>query len=89
MKGIDDEDDGEEIAVYYAYGNIVDGNAPGMFSQGHLIDAQVVCKDIEDLMRDKDVKAVVLRINSGGGSAYASEQIWHQIVELKKSSQSL
>lgn len=84
LKGIDDEDDGEEIAVYYAYGNIVDGNAPGMFSQGHLIDAQVVCKDIEDLMKDKDVKAVVLRINSGGGSAYASEQIWHQIVELKK-----
>lgn len=84
LKGIDDEDDGEEIAVYYAYGNIVDGNAPGMFSQGHLIDAQVVCKDIEDLMRDKDVKAVVLRINTGGGSAYASEQIWHQIVELKK-----
>lgn len=84
LKGIGDEDDGEEIAVYYAYGNIVDGNAPGMFSQGHLIDAQVVCKDIEDLMKDKDVKAVVLRINSGGGSAYASEQIWHQIVELKK-----
>lgn len=84
LKGIDDEDDGEEIAVYYAYGNIVDGNAPSMFSQGHLIDAQVVCKDIEDLMKDKDVKAVVLRINSGGGSAYASEQIWHQIVELKK-----
>ncbi|MGG6547516.1 UNVERIFIED_CONTAM: S49 family peptidase, partial [Prevotella sp. 15_C9] len=37
-----------------------------------------------NLMNDDDVKAVVIRINSGGGSAYASEQIWHQITELKK-----
>jgi protease-4 len=34
-------------------------------------------------MNDDDVKAVVVRVNSGGGSAYASEQIWHQITELK------
>lgn len=85
MKNVKDKDrDGEEIAVYYAYGNIVDGNAGGQFSREHVIDAQVVCKDLEELMDDDDVKAVVLRINSGGGSAYASEQIWHQIMELKK-----
>lgn len=76
--------EGEEIAIYYAYGDIVDGAAGGLTSQGHEIDAQVVCKDLEKLMKDDDVKAVVLRINSGGGSAYASEQIWHQIMELKK-----
>lgn len=73
---------GEEIAVYYAYGSIVDG-AQGMFSQDQVIDAQVVCKDLEKLMNDDDIKAVVLRINSGGGSAYASEQIWHYIELLK------
>ena len=39
---------------------------------------------MEELAKDKDVKAVVVRVNSGGGSAYASEQIWHQIMELKK-----
>ena len=39
---------------------------------------------MRDLADDKNVKAVVLRINSGGGSAYASEQMWHQIMELKK-----
>lgn len=39
---------------------------------------------MEDLAKNEDVKAVVVRINSGGGSAYASEQIWHQIMELKK-----
>ena len=50
----------------------------------HTIDAQKVCKDLEKLSDDKKIKAVVIRINSGGGSAYASEQIWHQIIELKK-----
>ncbi|MBR7094342.1 MAG: signal peptide peptidase SppA, partial [Prevotella sp.] len=75
---------GEEIAIYYAYGDIVDGDAQGMLSDGHVIDAQTVCKDIERLMNDDDVKAVVLRVNSGGGSAYASEQIWHQIEMLKR-----
>lgn len=84
LKAVDDDTDGEEIAVYYAFGNIVDGAAGGLTTEGHLIDAQVVCKDIENLMNDDDVKAVVIRINSGGGSAYASEQIWHQITELKK-----
>ena len=74
---------GEEIAVYYAYGDIVDGGTQGMLSQSHVIDAQVVCKDLERLMEDDDVKAVVIRINSGGGSAYASEQIWHYIELLK------
>ncbi|MBQ2403637.1 MAG: signal peptide peptidase SppA, partial [Prevotella sp.] len=38
----------------------------------------------EKLMKDDKVKAVVIRINSGGGDAYASEQMWHYISELKK-----
>lgn len=80
----DEKSEGEEIAIYYAYGDIVDGAASNPMEQSHEIDAQVVCKDLEDLMNDDDVKAVVFRINSGGGSAYASEQIWHQVMELKK-----
>ena len=87
MVNTEDKNQGDkenEVAVYYAYGDIVDGVVGGLFSQGHQIDAQVVCKDLEELAKDKDVKAVVVRVNSGGGSAYASEQIWHQIMELKK-----
>lgn len=80
----DQGDENNKVAVYYAYGDIVDGAVGGLFSQGHQIDAQVVCKDLADLAKDKDIKAVVIRINSGGGSAYASEQIWHQIMEMKK-----
>lgn len=78
------EDKGEEIAVYYAYGDIVDSETGGMMSSGHSIVGKTVCQDLEDLMEDDDVKAVVLRINSGGGSAYASEQIWHYVEMLKK-----
>lgn len=84
IKDYDLDDEDKQVAVYYAYGDIVDGVVGGLFSQGHQIDAQVVCKDLEKLAKDDDVKAVVVRINSGGGSAYASEQIWHQIMELKK-----
>ena len=78
------EKEGEQIAVYYAFGSIVDNAVGGMSSQGHQIVGTEVCQDLEKLMNDDDVKAVVFRINSGGGSAYASEQIWHQIMELKK-----
>lgn len=74
---------GDEIAVYYAVGDIVDG-VVAMPSRESVIDAQKVCADLQDLAKDKDVKAVVLRVNSPGGSAYASEQIWHQVMELKK-----
>lgn len=72
---------GEAIAIYYAYGDVVDGSAS--MSRGKNIDAQIVCKDLEKLMEDDDIKAVVLRINTGGGSAYASEQIWHSMKKLK------
>ncbi|MCD8202949.1 MAG: signal peptide peptidase SppA [Prevotella sp.] len=75
---------GEEIAVYYAYGEIVDSEEAGLFSKGNNIVTKPVCKDLKELMEDDDVKAVVIRVNSGGGSAYASEQIWHYIQLLKE-----
>ena len=84
MEGVrDKKEDGEQIAVYYAYGTIVDSPSADVIQQEHNIVAQDVCKDLEKLANDDDVKAVVLRINSPGGSAYASEQIWHSIMNLK------
>lgn len=76
-------ENGDEIAVYYAYGNIVSTN-PGGLSGGACIASDDVCADLDRLAADDDVKAVVLRVNSGGGSAYASEQIWHSVVKLKE-----
>ena len=79
------KEEGSEIAVYYAEGDIVqDPKAATMFGNNNYIASRKVCKDLEDLMNDDDVKAVVVRINSGGGDAYASEQMWHQMSELRK-----
>jgi len=75
--------EGDQIAVYYAYGDIVDSETGSATQQGSSIVATKVCKDLERLTNDDDVKAVVLRVNSPGGSAYASEQIWHSVMELK------
>ena len=73
-----------EIAVYFCEGSIVQMPAEGyLMGGGSTIVGNKVCKDLEDLAKDDNVKAVVIRINSGGGDAYASEQMWHQIVELK------
>ncbi len=84
MASVSEKKKGGEIAVYYAFGDIVDTPAEGLAGQeSHQIVGPDVCSDLEDLMTDDDVKAVVIRVNSGGGSAYASEQIWHQVERLK------
>ena len=81
----DDKVEGDKIAIYYASGDIVqDPKAATMFGNNDYIASRKVCKDLEELMNDDDVKAVVVRINSGGGDAYASEQMWHQMSELRK-----
>ncbi|MBQ4229324.1 MAG: signal peptide peptidase SppA [Bacteroidaceae bacterium] len=72
----------DEVAVYYAYGEIND--SPGMgFSQEHTITTKATITDLQKLRKDKDVKAVVIRVNSPGGSAFASEQIWHEVQLLR------
>ena len=84
LKTVKADKNGNEIAVYYAYGDIVDAPVSGTSLSHHNIVGKDVCKDLKELMDDDDVKAVVIRVNSGGGSAFASEQMWHQIMELKK-----
>ncbi|MBQ5936517.1 MAG: signal peptide peptidase SppA [Bacteroidaceae bacterium] len=72
----------DEVAVYYAYGEINDSQGFG-FSQEHQITTKATITDLQKLRKDKDVKAVVIRVNSPGGSAFASEQIWHEIQLLR------
>lgn len=72
----------EEVAVYYAYGEINDSQGRG-FDQEHAITTKETITDLQKLRKNKDVKAVVIRVNSPGGSAYASEQIWHEIQLLR------
>lgn len=84
MDGVNAKKDekGDEIAVYYAYGEIIDSNAGELFPS-HAIVGNSTVEDINDLADDDDIKAVVIRVNSPGGSAIASEQIWHAIELLK------
>ncbi len=72
----------DKVAVYYAEGDIVDQMSKT--SQQSQIVGQTVVDDLDRLANDDKVKAVVLRINSGGGSAYASEQMWRAVQLMKK-----
>lgn len=86
MLNVKDEssNDGEEIAVYYAFGSIVDTEAMNLLNGGgHSIVGKTTANDLRKLADDDDVKAVVFRVNSGGGSAVASEQIRHAIKLVK------
>ncbi len=72
------------VAVYYAYGDIVDQMPDTPLSMGEMyIETMPTIRELQKLRKDKSVKAVVIRVNSGGGSAFASEQIWHEVQLLK------
>ena len=80
-KNVPRDKSGNVIAVYYAYGEI-DGGSSASTDEG--INSEKVIKDLRKLKDDENVKAVVLRVNSPGGSAYGSEQIWYAVNQLKK-----
>ncbi len=67
-----------KIAVFYAEGEITDTNGNG------IVGLKTV-RQLNKIRKDEDVKAVVLRVNSPGGSADASEQIWHAVQLLRES----
>ena len=80
----DKNKDGDKIAIYYAYGSIVDSEAMNLLDGGgHCIVGKNTAEDLRKLADDDDVKAVVFRVNSGGGSAVASEQIRHAVKLIK------
>lgn len=72
-----------KIAILYAEGAITDSEGGSLFDGGPSITPDKYVKELQKLRDDDDVKAVVFRVNSPGGSAYASEQIWNAVVELK------
>ena len=78
---------GNIVAVYYASGDIVedaDNDPTSILSGDDQIVGKKVIKELEKIANDDDIKALVLRVNSPGGSAYASEQIWHQLMKVKE-----
>jgi protease-4 len=69
----------DKVAVVYLEGEITDETGDGIVGKD-------VVKMLKKIRKDKDVKALVLRVNSPGGSANASEQIWHAVQNIKADS---
>ena len=74
---------GDHVAVVYAIGDIVDGSGDGVLGARQRIASHTLVAALRALTTDASVKAVVLRIDSGGGSAQASELIWRAVAELR------
>jgi protease-4 len=74
----------DQIALVYAEGPIVDGEAGSGFGQPQVIAGNTLARQLRQLRYDDDVKAVVLRVNSPGGSATASEVILREVRLLKE-----
>ncbi len=73
-----------KIAIVYAEGEITQSLVSSPYSGSHPYISEKINENLRKLADNDEVKAVVLRINSPGGSAYTSEQIWKQVYELKK-----
>lgn len=76
----------QEIAVLYITGAITGGESagPGFFGGGFTTGADTVVRQLEAAREDDAVKAIVLRVDSPGGSAFASEEIWRAVERVKK-----
>lgn len=71
------------VALVYAVGNIIDGKGGGLVGARGEIAGHTLSAALHNLAADDKVKAVVLRVNSGGGSAQASEGIWRAVAAVK------
>lgn len=76
-------DSSDHVAIIYAIGNIVDGGGNGLIGAREEIASHTMIAALRALAAAESVKAVVVRVDSGGGSALASELIWHAMQELK------
>jgi protease-4 len=77
--------DAPKIAVVYLNGNIMHGSPPpSLFGSEGEIWSDRVIKTLEEVRKVKNLRAVILRINSPGGSALASDMIWKKLEQLKR-----
>ncbi len=82
-KNMPKDKSGNIVAVYYAAGEITDYDMSAFSAESVIVPSKVI-RDLRRLQENEDVKAVVLRVNSPGGSAFGSEQLWYAVSQLKK-----
>ncbi len=75
---------GERVAVIFASGAINVGHSSGGTFGEHMVGSDTMVSSINDAAEDKSIKAIVLRINSPGGSSLASDLIWHAVEKAKE-----
>lgn len=75
---------GERIAVIYASGEIWPGKSESSAMGGQSVGSETMVKAINDAARDKNIKAIVIRVDSPGGVHYASDAIWHAVEMAKQ-----
>lgn len=83
-KGEKGKQSDDAIRVIYAEGEINDGGSSNPFNRSNNSINQSLATELRKAAKDDDIKAVVMRVNSPGGSAFVSDVIWKQVVELKK-----
>jgi protease-4 len=78
--------EGERVAVIYATGPIMSGSSSGggAFGGESTAGSDTVAKALNDARDDKHIKAIVLRVDSPGGTSYASDIIWHAVESAKR-----
>lgn len=77
--------DKPKVAVIYASGTIMTGkSSSGSLMGGSVMGSDTVIKHLREAEKDKTVKAIVLRVDSGGGSALASDLMWREVTRIEK-----
>lgn len=75
----EEKDSDNKIAIVHAEGEIIYGtNEPGVISEKKYVEM------LAKIRKDKNIKAVVLRVNSPGGNAFSSDLIWRELEQIKK-----
>jgi protease-4 len=75
---------GPRVAVIFGVGNIVNLDPGGSPFAGSIMSAERTVKELEAVAKDDTIKAVIFRIDSGGGSALASDLIWHATQKVRE-----
>jgi protease-4 len=68
-----------DVAILHVQGTIIDGRSQAPFGGGSMAGDQSLVAQLHDLEEDEDIVAIVLRVNSPGGSAIASDSIWQAV----------
>ena len=76
----------QSIAVVYVVGTIMDGESisPGIFGGSRSAGSDTIVRQLDEAREDDDVAAVILRVDSPGGSAFASDEIWRAVERIQR-----